>query len=83
MKRFSYILLSVILCLFFTAAMHPTSAQTPSHEVVKHVPMELIQNPDNPILLMFTASWCAPCHRMRNVMFKRRVFHSCSENTIW
>ena len=71
MKRFSYILLSGILCLFSTAAMHPISAQTPSDKVVKHVPMELIQNPDNPILLMFTASWCAPCHRMRNVMFKK------------
>lgn len=31
---------------------------------------ELIDNPDNPTMLMFTASWCAPCHKMRNVTFK-------------
>ncbi len=71
MERFSYILLSVILCGFFTANLQPALAQTPSNEEGKHVPMELIQNPDNPILLMFTASWCVPCHKMRNVMFKK------------
>jgi len=70
MKRFSYIFF-VILCLFFMVTLWPASAQSPSNEAVKHVPTELIQNPDNPILLMFTASWCAPCHRMRSVMFKK------------
>lgn len=34
------------------------------------IPHELIVEKDNPILLMFTASWCAPCHFMRNVIFK-------------
>ncbi|NLX41829.1 MAG: thioredoxin fold domain-containing protein [Bacteroidales bacterium] len=71
MKRFSYVLSSIIFCVLFTAALRPVSAQTPSDESVKHIPMELIQNPDNPILLMFTASWCAPCHKMRSVMFKK------------
>ncbi len=77
MKGFSYILSSfAILCLLFAANPQPALGQTPSvrtssDEGAKHIPMELIQNPDNPILLMFTASWCAPCHKMRSVMFKK------------
>lgn len=71
MKDFSHILLSIVLCLLFAANLQSASAQTPLDEKVKHIPMELIQNPDNPILLMFTASWCAPCHKMRSVMFKK------------
>ncbi|HOG40946.1 MAG TPA: thioredoxin family protein [Bacteroidales bacterium] len=71
MKRKSYIFFSLILCVLCIAETQSLSAQTPSGVMVKHVPTELIQNPDNPILLMFTASWCAPCHRMRSVMFKK------------
>lgn len=42
----------------------------------KRIPKELIENGDNPILLMFTASWCAPCHYMRNIIFKNEEVSS-------
>lgn len=66
MKRtFFTILLISLLSFPLMAQNEPSSAQ----QVAPKVPQELITSPDNPILLMFTASWCAPCHRMRENVF--------------
>lgn len=46
------------------------NSQEPAMPQEVGIPQELITNKDNPVLLMFTASWCAPCHFMRNVIFK-------------
>jgi len=48
------------------------SAQTKLSSVFSNdveIPSELIKAPENPTLLIFTASWCVPCQRMRNSIF--------------
>ena len=47
-------------------------------------PSELItKSATNPILLMFTASWCAPAKDAKCDVQKRRVYATASESTIY
>jgi len=59
------ILATLMLLTACTAALWSQDSDT----LARKIPAELIESPDNPILLVFTASWCAPCHRMMSTIF--------------
>ena len=61
MKR--HIIILTILALF------PIFLSAQSREAV--IPEDYIKDPNKPILVMFTASWCAPCQTMKQNIFLR------------
>ena len=61
MKR--HIMILTILALF------PLFLSAQSREAV--ISEDYIKDPNKPILVMFTASWCAPCQTMKKNIFPR------------
>jgi len=59
----------IVTLLLLTLLFSTAFAQTDEGREQPQIPQELITSPDNPILLVFTADWCIPCHRMRSMVF--------------
>lgn len=70
-RKHIYKIATIVVILM--GAVSPAAAQEDVAALQKssgQLLSEMIGKADNPTMLMFTASWCAPCHRMRNVTFK-------------
>lgn len=59
----------IVTLMLLTILFSPAFAQAEENREQPQIPQELITSPESPILLVFTADWCMPCHRMRAMVF--------------